>query len=507
MLIPIGHENLQARRWPIITMGLIAINVVAFLLTFSTIKSESPELAETRAHIRLLAATHPELTLPPIAQQLVDDVKQRDPAAWTAAQSETRELADAWDVRMRMIEKPELLQEEMDKLSARYEELRTTSVLEHYCFIPAHPTWYSYITANFLHGGLMHIIGNMWFLWLAGIVLEDAWGRGLYILVYLAAGAFALQVHSWFNPGSNIATLGASGAVAALMGAFLVRFPKVEIHMMWLWFFFFRPVRFSAKAFWLLPLWFVMEVFSGMGGHSSGVAHMAHVGGFAFGMLAAVGIRYSGLEHVINKAIEKEIDPDHDAELDQIHELLGKNQLDDALMELDRYTAVHPESERALLLQQEIHWRKSNIPAYALATQKLCALHLNLRDPHQAFKDYEHLVETSGALLPAETWFKLCQALEEQEEYERALGEYQELADAYPKGRQSLLALLAAARLAMNKVLRPQQALNLYQAAADSAVPHLDFESSIQAGMKDARAALILASAPVKRAAQASTQL
>jgi len=498
MLIPIGHENMQARRWPVITIGLIAINFVAFLLTISALNTESPALAETRLHIRLLAAMHPELTLPPPAQQLVEDVQKRQPSAWALAKSPLRELQDGWDARIRLIDSPEVLQKEMDTLSARYEELRSSSVLERYTFVPAHPTWYSYITANFLHGGWLHIIGNMWFLWLAGIVLEDAWGRGLYLLVYLVAGAFALQVHAWFNPGSNIATLGASGAVAALMGAFLVRFPKVNINMMWFWGFF-RVSRFQAQSFWLLPIWFAMEIFSGViFGASSGVAHMAHVGGFAFGMVAALAIRRSGLEHVINKAIEQEVDPGREAEIEQIHALIAQNRLDDALAELERFTAITPESESALLLLQEIHWRKRNIPAYAAATQKLCALHLSQHDTDHAIKDYEELVQSGGGLLPADLWFKLCQALEERQEFERALGEYQELAEAYPKDRQSLMALMTAARLATSKVQRPQQALLLYQAAADSSLPHLDLDSSIQMGMKNARAALVTTSVAAK---------
>ena len=497
MLIPIGHDNMQARRWPVITIGLIAINVVAFLLTISALKAESPALTETRLHIRLLAAMHPELTLPPPAQQLVEDVQKRQPAAWTAAKSPFRELQDGWDARIRLVDNPELLQNEMDELSARYAELRSDSVLERYTFVPAHPTWYSYITANFLHGGWLHIIGNMWFLWLAGIVLEDAWGRSLYLAVYLVAGAFALQVHAWFNPGSNIATLGASGAVAALMGAFLIRFPKVKINMMWFWGF--RFSRFQAEAYWLLPLWFAMEIFYGaIFGNSSGVAHMEHVGGFAFGMAAALLIRRSGLEHVINQSIEQEVDPGREAEIEQIHALIAQNRLDDALAELERFTTIMPGSESALLLLQEIHWRKHNIPAYAQATQKLCALHLSEHEIDHALKDYEELVGAGGGLLPADLWFKLCQALEERQEFERALGEYQELAEANPKDRQSLMALLAAARVAINKLRRPQQAILLYQAAADSSLPHLDLDSSIQMGMKNARAALVTTSVAAK---------
>ena len=489
MLLPTGHENMQARRWPIMTIGLIVINVIAFLLTFTTLERESPELAETRLHIRLLAAMHPELTLTPEAQQLVDDIQKNEPDSWKLAQDPRRNIEDGWDAHIRLVDDPADLQVEMDTLCARYKELRSTSALESYAYVPAHPTWYSYLTANFLHGGWLHLIGNMWFLWLAGIVLEDAWGRGLYVAVYLLAGAFALQVHAWCNAGSNVATLGASGAVAALMGAFLVRFPRVRIQMAWFWGFF-RVSRFSAEAYWLLPVWFIMELFSGvLFGASSGVAHMAHVGGFVFGALAALAIRHSGLEHAINTAIEQKIDPNNEAELEEIHEMICRNQLDEAQALLNGHLENGAGTERAMVLQQDLHWRKNDIPGYTKSTQQLCALHLTARATEQALKDYADLTQFGGALSP-ETWLRLCQALEQQGEYERALGEYQELAAAYPAERPALMALMAGGRVAMNNVQRPQQALNLYQAAADSAIPHLDLEPNIALGIKHARAAL-----------------
>jgi membrane associated rhomboid family serine protease len=301
MLIPLRHENMEGRRWPIISIALIVINLVVFLGTHWQIDAQSPKRSEVRAHILLLAATHPELSMKPDVQELVTKFREKNPSVWSQAASQNRDVADAWDAKMRLIDDPAELQKEMDSLEQQYTELEHDSILAHYAFIPAHRQPISYITANFLHGGWLHIIGNMWFLWLAGAILEDTWGRIIYPIFYLLSGAMALEFYAWANPGSLTATLGASGAVAALMGAFLVRFPKTKIEMLWLFGFGVKSYRFHAPAYWLLPLWLLLEIFSGaIFGSSSGVAHWAHVGGFVFGAVAAVGLSYSGLEHVAN---------------------------------------------------------------------------------------------------------------------------------------------------------------------------------------------------------------
>ena len=138
---------------------------------------------------------------------------------------------------------PEALQQEMDSLGDSYAELNSTSLLSKYAFIPAHPTLLGLLAANFLHGGWLHLIGNMWFLWLAGAILEDTWGRLIYPAFYLIAGVLAFQVHAMVNAGSFTPTIGASGAIAGLMGAFLVRFPTTKIEMGYLLFYRFVPVQ------------------------------------------------------------------------------------------------------------------------------------------------------------------------------------------------------------------------------------------------------------------------
>ena len=140
----------------------------------------------------------------------------------------------------------------------------------------------------FLHGSWLHLAGNMLFLWVFGNNIEDTAGKVPYVLFYLAAGLVATIAQVALDPGSTVPMVGASGAIAGVMGAYLVLFPNVRIHsLIFLGFLvFFRDI--SAK--WLLGIWFVMQFFTNP---ASGVAWMAHVGGFVFGVVA--GLIWKGM--------------------------------------------------------------------------------------------------------------------------------------------------------------------------------------------------------------------
>jgi membrane associated rhomboid family serine protease len=487
-MIPIRHENMTARRWPVVTLSLIAINLVVFLFTISAIDSDAPQLGETKLHIVILAATHPELKMLPESQHLVEGYKQSHPEAWARFQSPFRDIIDAYDAKIKMTENPSSLQSEMDSLNAEYVKLSKTSIVEQYTFVPANPTAISYLTANFLHGGWMHIIGNMWFLWLAGFVLEDVWGRWVYAAFYLIAGAAALQFYAWSNPGSITPTLGASGAVAALMGAFLVRFPKMKIEMAWL--LGFKLYRFKAAAYWLLPMWLLTEIFYGSFGNTGGVAHWAHVGGFLFGALAAVAIQYSGIEQKTNKAVEEKIGWTADPEIEKANDMMEHGQLPEAITLLTSMVAAKPNSLDGWNLLRQIYFRQNNTKSYLEATIKTCGLRLKAHEVEAAFQDYAEFVDAGGGKMPAATWLEICKGAEEKLEFERAFTEYQQLALSYPAERQALTAQLSAARLCLKKLNRSQDALALYQAAAASPIPHLDWEQHIQSGIKEAKAAM-----------------
>ena len=146
------------------------------------------------------------------------------------------------------------------------------------------------VTSMFLHGGWMHLIGNMWFLWIYGDNIEDILGRGKYVMFYLSCGVAAALVHLFFNLGSRLPTVGASGAIAGVMGAYVVKYPHARITTLLPIIIFFTTVE--LPAWFILIYWFVIQIFSGVGElatstgvQQGGVAWMAHVGGFLMGAL------------------------------------------------------------------------------------------------------------------------------------------------------------------------------------------------------------------------------
>ena len=496
MLIPLRHENMQGRRWPVITFGIIALNVIVFLGTHWTMDRQGPELGQVKLHLLLLAAMHPELKIPEKAQEFVISIRTKNAAMWKEAKNPNRDVLDAWDARLRLREDPEELQQEMDSLGESYAQLNSNSILTKYAYIPAHPTLLSLITANFLHGGWLHIIGNMWFLWLAGAVLEDTWGRVIYPAFYLIAGVLALQVHALANAGSFTPTIGASGAIAGLMGAFLVRFPTTKIEMGYL--FFYRFYRFKMAAYWLLPVWLLTEVFYGsVFGQYSGTAHWAHVGGFVFGALIAVGVRKTGLEQIAEKGIQEKISWVSHPLLAQASEHMEKGELDPAAACLQKLLAEKPDSIDAHRMLQRIHWQKNDLPAHREALAKVLSLEIKANDHEGALQTYQDFRNAGGEKLPASLWLEFCRLLESQPDVSHAADEYLELARTYPAEKQALLAQMAAGRIYLKRMNRPGDGLRWYEAAQASSIPHADWQATIDRGIAEAKKAMQPQASPV----------
>lgn len=150
--------------------------------------------------------------------------------------------------------------------------------------------WMTLITSQFLHGGILHIAGNMLYLWVFGNNIEDQLGKVKFVIFYLGCGALAGLSQWIFAPDSAVPTVGASGAIAGVMGAYILRFPKANILTLLPIFFFVTTVRIPALFF--LGFWFVQQALYGIASlgaqvnvGSGGIAYWAHAGGFVFGLV------------------------------------------------------------------------------------------------------------------------------------------------------------------------------------------------------------------------------
>ena len=164
-----------------------------------------------------------------------------------------------------------------------------TQLISEYGLIPARWHLSNIITSMFLHGGWLHVLGNMWFLWIFGDNIEDVLGHLKYVAFYLLCGIAAATLHIVSDPYSRIPTVGASGAIAGVMGAYVVKFPRARITT--LAFILFFVTTWEIPAVVMLGYWFLIQLFSGVGsiGYSrvsqGGVAWFAHVGGFVAGIV------------------------------------------------------------------------------------------------------------------------------------------------------------------------------------------------------------------------------
>jgi len=245
-VIPI-HDNNPTRRFAWVTLAIIAINVAIFLLwepSFGASQQEQQTFFLCQAQIPWETTHETNLAEGGAGARLAIDETYR--------QGLGRPLQ---------------------------------AYLQRQC--PNKSWWESIFVSMFLHGGLLHIGGNMLFLWIFGNNVEDRIGRFTYVVFYLLGGLAATGLQLAFDTSSAVPNLGASGAIAAILGAYIVLWPRARVTTLVV-FFFITWIELPAAV--VLGAWFVLQVFSGVGGLGSdvngGVAYWAHVGGFVFGAVA-----------------------------------------------------------------------------------------------------------------------------------------------------------------------------------------------------------------------------
>jgi len=160
--------------------------------------------------------------------------------------------------------------------------------IQHYALVPDRLYLPAFVTSMFLHGGWLHLIGNMWFLWVFGSHIEDAMGSGRFLIFYLISGIASAAAQFMISAGSPVPTVGASGAIAGVMGAFLILYPRVRV--VTLIFIVIFITTYELPAALMLIYWFALQLFYGMGSLASvsqaqSIAWFAHVGGFLAGLV------------------------------------------------------------------------------------------------------------------------------------------------------------------------------------------------------------------------------
>jgi membrane associated rhomboid family serine protease len=288
-ILPVGHDEDTLRRWPWVSITIGALCILVFLgLLFSEAKAEEAALGAAR-RVFEYAADKPYLVVDEdlLFGETAALGDEAEPGVWWNGPEE--EVPDGREIRRQ--------QAELDRLTSRWRRLTEEVPMRALGLVPAELSLPRLVSHMFVHAGLLHLLGNLFFFWLLAPPLEDVWGRPLFAAFFLAAGIVAGILWVARYPNSNETVVGASGAIAGLMGAFMVRFWRTRIRFVgFLWVTLkIYAGSFKAPAWIMLGLWFVRELafaslFEPHATGGGGVATRAHLYGFGFGALAAAGI-------------------------------------------------------------------------------------------------------------------------------------------------------------------------------------------------------------------------
>jgi len=304
MIIPISHESNKVRRLPWVSFFIMAACLVIHILISVEISNTAEELESTAKELLNYYIQHPYLTLNPETKKLLFGEKENEEVEKMLASYRRRESR-----KIHLFQEDE--QHKLDQLSLKLKNILDDVPYRKYGLIPAKKSFIGLVTYMFIHGGWMHLIGNLLLLYLTGPFIEDVWGRPIFTAFYVIAGIFSGFMFSLYYPNFTGPLIGASGAVAGLMGAFLIRYWKTKIKFFF--FFFIIHGTFKAPAWVMLPIWLALEIFSAnaidsVNAEGGGVAHWAHIWGFILGVVVAAGINRLQIEEkFVHAKIEAQV--------------------------------------------------------------------------------------------------------------------------------------------------------------------------------------------------------
>lgn len=440
LLLPYQHDRMGVRRLPLVSIALILVNVAAFALTHGAALANRERVEESLAAVYDYWASNPFVkTTPAFEEHFAKPVSSLRKLIGKSFDAPPAEALAAQ-------------QAEFEALMGRALAVAREGPYAAWGFTPAEPSPPGLLTHQFMHAGWLHLLANLLFLYLSAPFVEDLWGRVLFGAFYLAGGAAAAGAHALAYPSSGLPLVGASGAIAAVMGAFLVTLATTRIRFLWA--FMVIGVRwgtFDAPAWIMLPFWLLYQVLqANVAGDSTGVAFWAHIGGFGFGAAFAAALRFSGLEaRFFGRRVAEAASSYGDPRIDRARALLdggGPAEAREALAEVVRERPAQPDARNVLY---EAGLAEARPEEAARHVAPMLEGYLRAGNVAMALERYE---DARGKLpelvLPARVLLTLGERQEKAGSAAAALGLYARLAEAHPRDVLSLKGLLRAARLA-----------------------------------------------------------
>src|ERR1044072_5944022 len=486
MFIPIGNENSTVRRLPWVTFTIMALNVLIYYVTLPGQAASAKEV--------MTAATELSSFLEKNEGLMADDEVRNKLVAEGLINKEQVEflkeqlknnpsLQSEYDSWLRSSQVKELREEFNKKLTA-LTTAREGMLWFKYGLAP-NGKWkiYQLITAAFLHGGLLHLFGNLIFFFAIAFSLEDLWGRGIFLTFYLL-GAAASCIPYIASP-ITVPCIGASGAISATMGAFLIRLPKTKIRLFflggmlspigWVVFLFFnkRSNAFIPGYIYMIA-YFITQViswyFDKRSGGGSGVGYSVHIAGFIFGAGFAYAMKATKTEETyVNPKIEAMVSFEAPAAVTQGLEMMDKGQFDMAERKLRSHLMQNNDSLEAILGLIQIYEKTSNYDQLNAMYGRLIRYHLSKEDKEAALYAYDNLLSAFPdkevrVRIPVRDWMIICEYLREVQMNREASVEFERLAKAWPDDPNAVRASVQGAELALMSS-EPERALMMFEMA------------------------------------------
>ena len=416
LLIPL-EKKLELRRFPIVTFVLILVNVLVYFIgqgndgkvyqdAIQHYQDSGLAKIEVPAYIKYLENTS--------GRGISDDDKEK--LSYLKNKSRCRKSASVVDKYMMISSDEEFLTELLDKRTIitsdmedypKWKKSRTElknkldqSLIYSYGFIPRERRPVTYITTQFLHGGIMHLVGNMVFLLFLGIAVENIFGSLRYLPFYLISGVCATAFYMLFDMMGRTPLVGASGAIAGLMGMYAISYGLRRIRFFYHIVFYFNYVK--APALIMFPLWLGNEFLQYFFVEGSNVAYMAHAGGLLAGAAIAgfMSLFKSGVDR---EYMDENVKKDNLAELmAEANTLMGQLEFERAKKIYNQVLEDHPDNMDALKKLFTIEKHKPESLDFLSVCNKIFKLNTNapgiVEDVNDLFKEYLALTNNNAQL-------------------------------------------------------------------------------------------------------------